>query len=73
MVYAQAHALDTGRPDPIPLTNSQGRQMNIPNSDLTNVVDATRLFAQVGGPTAPESLFFFGTIVGHALVTEFTY
>jgi hypothetical protein len=40
---------------------------------VSNVVNATRLFAQLGGTTAPESLFFFGSIVGHALVTELTY
>ncbi|HLU40703.1 MAG TPA: hypothetical protein VK081_15060 [Planctomycetota bacterium] len=72
-LFAQAHAFDPGRPDPIPFTNSQGRQLIIPTSDLSNVVLATRLFSQQGGPGATQSIFFFGTTVGHALVTEFTY
>ena len=72
-VFAQAHAFDAGRPDPIQVCNSQGRQLAIPTSNLSNVVLATRLFSQLGGTAATESLFFFGTIVGHALVTEFTY
>ena len=41
--------------------------------DVRHVVEATRLFSQLGGPTATESVFFFGSIVGYALVTEFTY
>lgn len=73
ILYTQVHALDAGRADVIKVSNSNGRSTPIPQSDLTHVVEATRLFSQVGGTTATESLFFFGTIVGHALVTEFTY
>jgi hypothetical protein len=72
-LFAQAHVLDPGRSEPIQITNSQGRQLNIPTSDVSNVVRATRLFSQLGGTGATQSLFFFGTTVGHALVTEFTY
>lgn len=72
-VFAQAHAYDPGRPDTFLITNSQGRQLNIPTSDRTNVVLATRLFSQLGGTGSTQSLFFFGSTIGHALVTEFTY
>jgi hypothetical protein len=72
-LFAQAHAYDPGRSDPIPITNSPGRQLAIPTSDRSNVVRVTRLFSQLGGTGAPESIFFFGTTVGYALVTEFTY
>lgn len=72
-LFAQAHAFDPGRSDPILITNSEGRQLNIPTSDRSNVVRATRLFSQLGGTGSTESLFFFGSTIGHALVTEFTY
>lgn len=72
-LFAQAHAFDAGSTSPIPIANSQGRQLNVPTSDRSNVVLATRLFSQLGGPASTESLFFFGTTIGHALVTEFTY
>ena len=72
-VYTQVHCIDAGRSDPIAVCNSHGRRVAIPTSDTSHVVEATRLFSQLGGTGATESLFFFGSIVGYALVTEFTY
>ncbi len=72
-IYTQVHCLDAGRADPIKVCNSNGRSVPIPFSDTTHVVKATRLFSQLGGTGTSESLFFFGSTVGYALVTEFSY
>jgi hypothetical protein len=72
-LFTQAHSLDPARADAIKVCNSNGRSTVVPTSDTSHVVDATRLFSQLGGTQATESVFFFGSIVGYALVTEFTY
>lgn len=73
VINTQAHSLDPARADAIKVCNSNGRSTVVPTSDTSHVVDATRLFSQLGGTQATESVFFFGSIVGYALVTGFTY
>ena len=57
VVYSQVHAIDTGRSDPIQVCNSHGRRLSIPTSDLSHVVDATRIYSQLGGTGSLEGLF----------------
>lgn len=72
-LYAQAHALDLGRSDPLPICNSNGRSWQIPAPSTTSVARASRLYNfQAQGPTYPHATPL--TLMhGYAAVTEFTY
>ncbi len=72
-LYAQAHALDTGRTDPLPICNSDGISWQVPASSATTVAQASRLYNfQFQGPTYPNATPL--TLMhGYAAVTEFTY
>ena len=54
------------------MTNSNGRQITFPTSNLTHVNAVTRLWNNVGGATATQA-FFATSVVGYGLVTQFTY
>jgi hypothetical protein len=71
--YAQAHAIDLGRPDPIPVTNSNGRSWVVPLANTTVVAKASRLYNfQLQGPSHPHATPL--TLAhGYTAVTEFTY
>jgi hypothetical protein len=72
-LYAQAHALDAGRPDPIQVSNSNGRSWVVPMPNTTVVARASRLYNfQLQGPTYPHATPL--TLApGYSAVTEFTY
>jgi hypothetical protein len=72
-LFSQVHAIDMGRPDPIPVTNSNGRTFVVPMPNTTQVNKTTRLLNSAGGTTATEAIFFNTSTIGHALVTQFTY
>lgn len=71
-LFTQVHAIDFLRADPLPVCNSDGRQITVPLSNTARVNRATRIFNNAGGTGASEGIFFTST-VGYALVTEFTY
>jgi hypothetical protein len=73
VLFTQAHALDLARPDPIPLTNSNGRTFTIPLANPTKVDRTARIFNNTGGTAATQGIFFADSSIGHALVTQFTY
>lgn len=72
-LYAQAHALDTGRTDPLPICNSDGISWQVPARSTTTVAQASRLYNfQLQGPSYPHATPL--TLMhGYAAVTEFTY
>jgi hypothetical protein len=72
-LYAQAHAYDAGRSDPIPICNSNGRSWTVPAPNTTVVAKASRLYNfQLQGPTYPHAT---PLTLAHcySAVTEFTY
>ena len=72
-IYVQAHAPDVGSTLPIPVVNSDGKQLTLPFPNLTAVVAVTRLFNDSNSVTDPWSMFFNTSTIGYGLVTEFTY
>lgn len=72
-LYAQAHAFDVGRVDPIPICNSNGRSWTVPAPATTVVSKASRLYNfQFQGPTYPNASPLT-LMPAYAAVTEFTY
>lgn len=72
-IYAQAHSLDAGRTDPLPVCNSNGRSFTVPVPDTTTVSPVSRLYNfTLQGPTygnaTPITLAH-----GYGAVVEFTY
>jgi hypothetical protein len=72
--FLQAHSLDAGSTNPIPISSTHGRQVTVPTSNLTTVVRVTRLYHFNGGGNAtyPNAFHVTGS-VGCPLVTQFTY
>ena len=72
-IYAQAHAYDVGRADPIPICNSNGRSWTVPAPATTVVSMASRLYNfQLQGPGYPNASPLT-LMPAYAAVTEFTY
>jgi hypothetical protein len=72
-LFAQAHAIDFARPDPITVCNSNGRSWVVPTPNTTIVARASRLYNfQLQGPGYPNAT---PLTLAHAFaaVTEFTY
>lgn len=72
-LYAQAHALDLGRTDPLPVCNSNGRTWIVPSPTTTSIVKASRLYNfTLQGPAYPNATPL--TLDhGYAAVVEFSY
>jgi hypothetical protein len=73
VITSQVHCVDTGRTDPIPVSNSNGRSVTVPTSNTAKTVDCFRLTNNAGGTTATQGVFFGTSNIGHSLVTEFTH
>lgn len=71
-LFSQFHAIDPGRPNPILVSNSNGRSTVLPTSNLSHVIRVTRLWNNVGGVTATRA-FFATSTVGYGLVTEISF
>jgi hypothetical protein len=73
-IYAQAHSLDAGRTDPIPVCNSNGVSFTVPTPSTATPVRSTRIYTfNLQGPTYPRATPLPGGNVGWSVVTEFTY
>lgn len=72
-LYAQAHAFDAGRSDPVPICNSNGRSWVVPAPSTAVVAMASRLYNfQLQGAAYPNASPL--TLMhGYSAVTEFTY
>jgi hypothetical protein len=71
-IFSQVHAVDVGRPDPIPVSNSNGLTFVVPMPNTTKINRTARLFNNAGGTTATEAIYFNDSTFGHSLVTQFT-
>lgn len=71
-LFTQALSLDPGRIDPIQFSLSNGRATVFPSSNLSNVVQASRIYNSVGG-TGSLVASPVTTSIGYAVVTQFTY
>ena len=72
-LFTQTHSLDTGRVGELPLCNSNGRTFTVPTSNLTKVVDVSRIYNNTSTATPIEGAYIATFTVGFGLVTEFTY
>jgi hypothetical protein len=72
-LFTQAHSLDPGRPNPVKVSNSNGRSGVVPARNTMKVVNVARIFNNVGGTTAIEGVFFADLTIGYGLVTQFTF
>lgn len=71
-VYAQAHSLDVGSSQKIPVANSNGTTLILPTLVPANVMEVTRLYL-AGNPTgAVASIDYYG-VIGYGLATQFRY
>jgi hypothetical protein len=73
VIHSQAHALDPARPDPIKISNSEGRQGTVPLPNLARRMEVVRLWNDSGGTTALQAICAPTTTIGYGLVTQFTY
>lgn len=70
----QAHSIDLGRADPIPVCNSNGASFTVPSPSPGTPVKSTRLYTfNLQGPTFPRATPLAGGNVGWSVITEFTY
>lgn len=73
-LYLQAHAIDVGSTNPIPLANSDGKSILVPVPNLTlPAAKVTRISNNGNGTLATQGIYFSTTSYGYGLVTEFTY
>lgn len=72
-LYAQAHAFDAGRTDPIPICNSNGRSWTVPTPNTSVVSMASRLYNFQAQGSAYPNASPLTLMPGYAAVTEFTY
>jgi hypothetical protein len=71
-LFTQCFAVDLGLVNPIQIVGSNGRTATVPAPQTASVNLTSRLWCNVGGTTAPTAAF--GTsIVGYALVTQFSH
>jgi hypothetical protein len=73
VLFSQCHAVDLARPDPIPVSNSNGVTFTVPMPNTTKINRTARIFNNAGGTTATRGIFFNNSTIGHAIVTQFTY
>lgn len=72
-LYAQAHAFDGGRIDPVPICNSNGRSWVVPAPATAVVAKASRLYNfQFQGAAYPHATPLL-LMHGYSAVTQFTY
>jgi hypothetical protein len=73
VLFLQAHAVDFTQTNPIPVSNSDGRQITLPTTNPLRVRKLSRIFNNFGGVTQPNAIFFGATSLGYGCPTEFTY
>lgn len=69
-IYFQNFTLDLSLPG-IPLCASSGVSFTVPTSNLSKIVQVTRVFDSSGTTTATEGLFFTTSVLGYGLPVEF--
>jgi len=72
-IFTQVHALDPGRVDPIPLSNSDGAWFTVPASSLARVVRVSRMTDNSNSVTSPVGFRATDSTLGFGLVVRFTH
>ena len=72
-LYAQAHALDVHRSDPLKICNSRGLKLTVPVPDTGSAVRCSRLYSFATTATEYPRAAPVGSNVGTAPATEFRF
>jgi hypothetical protein len=72
-LFSQMHCVDFGRPDPIPVSNSDGRIFTVPLPNTTREDRVIRLYNFLSAGGGAQSLFFPTSTLGFGLVVQFTW
>jgi hypothetical protein len=70
-IFAQMHSADLSRPNPIPISNSNGLEIKVPQSDLFEIVPVSRLLNRNGQANAPVADFALSRLANFGAVTRF--
>lgn len=74
VLYLQAHAIDAGSTNAIPVASSDGKAIAVPTPNLAlGVAKVTRISNNGNGTLATQGIYFSTTSFGYGIVTEFTY
>ncbi|MEZ5965232.1 MAG: hypothetical protein R3F56_15470 [Planctomycetota bacterium] len=69
-LYFQAHTVDAGQAG-LPICNSSGVTVTLPTSNLSKIVQVSRMFDSSNTTTATTGIFFATSSLGYGLPVEF--